>query len=116
MTDTFTKYVELIVLPNKEALTVATTLLNHWIWRNGLPLEFVTDQGKEFTNKMAEQLFASLDMRHTTMASYHPQCNSQVEVCNNTITKYLAAYVDESTFDWEVYVPALAFAYNTSFH
>jgi transposase InsO family protein len=116
ITDAFTKYVELVVLPNKEALTVATTLLNHWICRYGLPLEFVTDQGKEFTNKMAEQLFASLNVHHTTMASYHPQCNSQAEVCNKTIAKDLAAFVDESNFDWELYVPALAFAYNTSFH
>jgi hypothetical protein len=65
---------------------------------------------------MAEQLFASLDVRHSTTASYHPQCNSQAEVCNKTMAKYLAAFVDESTLDWELYVPALAFAYNTSFH
>jgi hypothetical protein len=97
-------------------LTVATALLNRWICRHGLPLEFVTGQGKEFTNKMAEQLFRSLEVRHSTTASYHPQCNSQAEVCNKTIAKYLAAFVDESTLDWELYVPALAFAYNTSFH
>ncbi len=65
---------------------------------------------------MAEQLFASLNVRPSTTASYHPQCNSQVEVCNKTITKYLAAFVNESTLDWEIYVAALAFAYNTSFH
>jgi hypothetical protein len=116
ITDAFTKYVELVVLPNKEALTVATALLNRWICRHGLPLEFITDQGKEFTNKMAEQLFKSLNVRHSTMASYHPQCNSQAEVCNKTIAKYLAAFVNESTLDWELYVPAIAFAYNTSFH
>jgi transposase InsO family protein len=116
ITDAFTKYVELVVLPNKEALTVATALLNRWICRHGLPLEFITDQGKEFTNKMAEQLFCSLDIRHSTTASYHPQCNSQAEVCNKTIAKYLAAFVNESTLDWELYVPALAFAYNTSYH
>jgi len=57
-----------------------------------------------------------LDVRHSTTASYHPQCNSQAEVCNKTIAKYLAAFVDESTLDWEMYVPALAFAYNTSYH
>jgi hypothetical protein len=74
------------------------------------------DQGKEFTNKMTEQLFTSLNVRHTTTASYHPQCNSQAKVCNKTIAKYLAAFVDESTSDWELYVPALAFGYNTSFH
>ncbi len=65
---------------------------------------------------MAEQLFHSLDVRHSTTASYHPQCNSQAEVCNKTIAKYLAAFVDESTLDCELYVPALAFAYNTSYH
>ncbi len=65
---------------------------------------------------MAMHLFASLDVRHTAMASYHPQCNSQAEVCNKMIAKYLAAFVNESTLDWELYVPALAFAYNTSFH
>jgi hypothetical protein len=74
------------------------------------------DQGKEFTNKMAEQLFHSLEVRHSMTASYHPQCNSQAEVCNKTIAKYLAAFVNESTLDWELYVPALAFAYNTSYH
>jgi hypothetical protein len=65
---------------------------------------------------MAEQLFHSLNVRHSTTASYHPQCNSQAKVCNKTIAKYLAAFVDESTLDWELYVPALAFAYNTSYH
>jgi transposase InsO family protein len=116
ITDAFTKYVELVVLPNKEALTVATALLNRWICRHGLPLEFITDQGKEFTNKMAEQLFCSLDVRHSMTASYHPQCNRQAEVCNKTIAKYLATIVNKSTLDWELYVPALAFAYNTSYH
>jgi hypothetical protein len=115
ITDAFTKYVKLVVLPNKEVWTVATALLNRWICRDGLPLEFITDQGKEFTNKMAEQVFCSLDVRHSTTASYHPQCNSQAKVCNKTIAKYLAAFVNESTLDWELYVPALAFAYNTSY-
>ncbi len=32
------------------------------------------------------------------------------------IAKYLSAFVDGSTLDWEIYVPALMFAYNTSFH
>jgi transposase InsO family protein len=116
ITDAFTKYVELVVLPNKEALTVATAILNRWICRHGLPLEFLTDQGKEFTNKMAQHLFEALDVHHSTTASYHPQCNSQAEVCNKTIAQYLSTFVDEGTTNWELFVPALAFAYNTSYH
>ena len=61
-------------------------------------------------------MFRALDIKHTTTLSYHPQCNSQAEVCNKTIAKYLAALVDESTLDWYMYVPAFMFAYNTSFH
>ncbi len=116
LTVTFTKYVELVTIPNKEAFTVAMAILNRWICRFGLPLEIVTDQGKEFTNLMAQQLFKALNIKHSTTSSYHPQCNSQAEVCNKTIAKYLAAFVDSSTLDWEPYVPALMFTYNTSFH
>jgi Integrase core domain len=116
LTDAFTKYDELVTIPNKEAFTVATAILNHWICHFGLPLEIVTDQGKEFTNQIATQLFRALNIRHSTTSSYHPQCNSQAEVCNKTIAKYLAAFVDSSTLDWEPYVPALMFTYNTSFH
>ncbi len=116
LTDAFTKYVELVTIPNKEAFTVATAILNRWICRFALPLEIVTDQGKEFTNLMAQQLFKALHIKHSTTSSYHPQCNSQAEVCNKTIAKYLAAFVDSSTLDWEPYVPALMFAYNASFH
>ncbi len=116
LTDAFTKYVELVTINNKEAFTVATAILNWCICHFGLPLEIVTDQGKEFTNLMAQQLFKALNIKHSTTSSYHPQCNSQVEVCNKTIAKYLAAFVDSSTLDWEPYVPALMFAYNTSFH
>jgi hypothetical protein len=65
---------------------------------------------------MAEQLFRSLDVRHSMTTSYHPQCNSQAEVCNKTIAKYLTAFVNESTLDWVLYMPALAFAYKTSYH
>jgi hypothetical protein len=54
---------------------------------------------------MAAHLFRSLDICHSTTTSYHPQCNSQAEVCNKTIAKYLAAFVDGSTLDWEIYVP-----------
>jgi hypothetical protein len=116
ITDVFPIYVTLVVLPNKEALTVATGILNCWICYFGLPLKLITDQGKEFTNKMAEHLFSSLDIRHSTTSSYHPQCISQAEVCKKTIAKYLAVFVDKSTLDWELYILALMFAYNTSVH
>ena len=116
MTDAFTKYVELVVLPDKEAITVTSAIFNRWICRFGLPLEIVTDRGREFSNKLSEELYKLLQLHHQTTAARHPQCNSQAEVCNKTIAKYLNSFVDKSTLDWEQYIPPLMFSYNTSFH
>jgi len=116
MTDAFTKYVELAAIPNKEAETVADRFFNKWICRYGAPKEIFTDQGREFVNKILEEVNRTLEIRHGTTSGYHPQSNSTAEVCNKTIQKYLASFVDRSTLDWELYLPPLAFCYNTSLH
>lgn len=116
ITDAFTKYVELVALPNKESATVAQAIFERWICRFGMPLEVITDGGKEFVGQLTKDLFKLLGIQHTTTSPYHPQCNSQAEVANKTIAKYLASFVADSTLDWEDYLWPLMFTYNTSFH
>ena len=116
MTDAFTKYVELVALPDKEALTVTSAIFNRWICRYGTPLEIISDQGREFNNKLSEELYKLLQLKHQTTSARHPQCNAAAEVCNKTIAKYLNSFVNESTLDWELYMAPLMFCYNTSFH
>jgi hypothetical protein len=48
MTDALTKYVKLVSLPNKEATTVTDAILSKWFCHFGMPLDLVTDVGKEF--------------------------------------------------------------------
>jgi hypothetical protein len=90
ITDAFTKYVKLVTLPNKEAATVAEAIFDKWICRFGTPIDLVTDQGMEFCAKFSKELFTRLGTAHLTMSSHHPQCNSQAEVANKTIAKYLS--------------------------
>ncbi len=116
MTDAFTKYAEAIAIPNKEAETVAMEIFIHWICRFGSPVQIHSDNGTEFVNKLSKELFKLLEIKHTTTTPGHPQCNAQAEVFNKTMAKYLASFVDESTLDWEQYLPALQFSYNTSYH
>ena len=116
MTDAFTKYVELVPLPNKEAPTVARAIFERWFCRYGMPLDVVTDQGSEFCAQLTEDLFKHMRVSHLRTTAYHPQCNSQAEVANKTIAKYLASFVDENTLDWEDYIAPLMLVYNTSFH
>jgi len=116
ITDAFTKYVELVALPNKEAATVAAAIFEKWFCRHGVPLDVITDQGKEFCAELTEDLFKLMKVDHLKTTAYHPQCNSQAEVANKTIAKYLASFVDDTTLDWEDYLAPLMFCYNTSFH
>ena len=116
MTDACTKYVELVALDNKEAATVAEAIFTRWICRYGVPIDIVTDKGREFCAELTESLLKKLGSSHFKTAPYHPQTNSQAEVANKTIAKYLASVVDDSTLDWEDYVFPLMFSYNTSFH
>ena len=116
ITDAFSKYAELVAIPDKEATTVASALFSRWLCRHGLPLEIVSDNGTEFCNQVIEKLLSHLNIQKTTTTPYHPQSNAQVEVCNKTIAKYLKTKVSTNTLDWEFYLAPMMFAYNTSFH
>ncbi|MGV0982828.1 MAG: hypothetical protein ACOYB0_10755, partial [Polynucleobacter sp.] len=82
----------------------------------GIPMELITDQGKEFCNKLSDEMYKLLDMKHGRTSAYHPQCNAQAEVFNKTISRYLTSVVGMNTLDWELYLAPLKFSYNTSFH
>ena len=116
MTDAFSKYVEIVAAPNKEAETISLAIFNRWICRFGCPLEIVSDGGKEFVNKISQELYKLLGIKHSSTTAYNPKCNAQVERCNQTVAKYLASFVNSTTLDWELYLAPLAFSYNTSLH
>jgi hypothetical protein len=62
------------------------------------------------------ELFQLLNVRHTKTSPAHPQCNAQVQVLNKTIKKFLQSFVDDTTLNWETFLPALAIFYNISYH
>jgi hypothetical protein len=95
---------------------VAKAIFNEWFCKFGIPAQIHTDGGKEFVNKLSNELFMLLNIQHTKTTPAHPQCNAQVEVFNKTVKKYLASFVDDTTLDWENVLPALMLFYNTSYH
>jgi IS30 family transposase len=111
ITDAFTKYAVVTKFDNKEAETVAKAIFNKLICKFGIPAQLHTDGGKEFVNKFSAEM--TYNVQHSKTSPYHPQCNSQVEVFNKTVKKYLASYVDDSTLNWDEWLPALMLAYNT---
>ncbi len=101
ITDTFTKCVLVTWVKNKIVENVAKDIFSEWFCKFGLPIQIHTDGGKEFVNKISQELFQLLNVQHTKTNLAHPQCNAQVEVFNKTVNKYLAYFVNETTLDWE---------------
>ncbi len=116
ITDAFTKYAVVTAIASKDAETVADAIYRDWFSKFRIPAQIHTDGGKEFINKLSEELFQLLNIRHTKTSPAHPQCNAQVEVFNKMVKKLLQSFVDDTTLNWETILPALAISYNTSYH
>ena len=64
ITDGFTKYTELVAIPNKSAETCSRALFERWICRFGVPAVLVSDRGREFLNDTVNQMTEYLGVTH----------------------------------------------------
>jgi hypothetical protein len=108
LTDAFTKYATITVIPNKNAKTVADAIFKKWFCKFRITAQIHTDGGRQFINKLSAELFSLLNVSHTKTLPAHLQCNSQVEVFKKTVKKYLASFVVDTGLNWETFLPALA--------
>jgi predicted aspartyl protease len=116
ITDAFSKWTELVAIPDKEAVTVASAFFNRWICRWACPKEILTDRGKEFCNQLMTELARLLDIDHKRTAAYHPQTNTAAESFNRTLIKILTAALEDPDGDWEAWLPVVTLTYNTRVH
>ena len=79
MTDGFTKYTELVAIPNKSAETCARALFERWICRFGVPAVLVSDRGREFLNDTVNQMTEYLGVTHKFTSPFHPETNASAE-------------------------------------
>ena len=86
------------------------------VCRHGVPEAALSDRGPNFQSEVIDQLLEMLDIHRLRTSAYHPQCDGETERFNRTIEQMLACYVAEEQAEWDVYLPKMAFAYNTSVH
>lgn len=113
ITNTFTKYVEIVAIPNKEAETVALSVFRKCICEYGCLAIIHTGNVKEFINKIATEQYQKLNIKGTNRPPAHPKCSSYF---NKTLNKFMKNVVDENKLNLELYLAPLLFCYNTSYH
>ena len=100
--DYFTKWPEVFALPNHEAETVASFLVNQVFTHFGVPGELHSNQGHEFESQVFCECCRLLVFHKTRTMPLHPQSDGMVERFNATIVHQLAKYYREDQRDWDV--------------
>lgn len=114
--DYFSKWPEIIPIPDQRAKTVATALLKDVICRHGIPLELHSDQGRSFESAVFQELMRLLGIKKTRTTPLHPQSDGLVERMIRTLLQYLSMYVAENQKDWDQWIPLFLLAYRSSRH
>ena len=112
--DYFTRWMEAYPIPNQEATTVATKLVDEFFCRFFIPEQLHSDQGKQFKSEVIAAICDQLQIDKSRMTPYHPQSDGLVERFNRTLVNMLATCTQKHPFDWETHVKKMCMAYNSS--
>ena len=116
ITDYFTRHVTAIALPNCTAETTAQALFNEYFCKYGVPAVILSDQGSHFRNQLMENIKSLIGYNHIYSTPYHPQTNGIVERFNATFIPQISKLQDTQHNNWDEYLQAVVFAYNTGIH
>ena len=116
MVDCFTRWTEAFPLPDKTAQSVADAFFNQVVCRFGMPAVIHSDQGREFENKILQELCLLGGSHKTKTTPYHPESDGMVERFNRTLLMMLAMFAGKNRDDWDDLLPAVMMAYRSSVH
>ena len=87
---------EVYLLPNKEAVTVAEALVKKFVCQFGVPLIIHSDQGRNFESLVFSDMCRLLGIHKTRTTPLHPQSDGMVERFNRTVEDQLSKFVDDN--------------------
>ena len=112
--DYFTRWMEVFPMPNQEAATVASKLVDEVFCRFAMPEQLHSDQGRQFEAEVISHICKLLQIEKIRTTPYHPQSDGLVERFNRTLLSMLSTTIDEHPLEWEDHLRKVCFAYNTS--
>ena len=114
VTDYATKWAESFPMKNQESETIAEFIIQV-ILRFGTPETILSDRGENFNSELMKYLFERFsNIIRVTSTSYSPQTNANTERFNRTLGGMLRTCEDK--LDWDLNIPFVNSAYNTSVH
>jgi hypothetical protein len=112
MVDVFTRFCFIKAIKNKEAATIARTLLKFFM-DFGFPKIWQSDNAPEFTSEIMKELASQMQIQARTVTPYHPRANGLAEAHVKTITNAIRKKVNAAIRDWKPTLQFIQYAINT---
>lgn len=109
--DRYTRWPEVIPLPDIRAETVAHAFLYTWISRFGIPAIITTDLGRQFESELFRSLTNYLGTQHVRTTAYHPQANGMIERQHRQLKASIRCH---NTEDWVDCLPLILLGIRTA--
>jgi transposase InsO family protein len=109
MIEHFSKWIELVALPDKFSEGAAYSFLDCVLNRFGAPAEVLTDQGREFLGEF-QTLCEQAMIDHRTTSKDHPEADGLGERMVQTVKRGLRKYSLNKGHhgDWDLQLPWIA--------
>ena len=99
-----------------DADTAAKFFYEEIVLQFGPPDTILTDRGTHFLNQTIERITEHLETKHLRTTAYHPQANGMTERFNGTLCTALAKLAEGNIDEWDIYIPAVLYAYRIRTH
>ena len=109
-----TRWADAVALKRITASSIVDQLLERVFLRYGTPAEIQSDNGKQFTAQLNQEIVENLHSRACYSSTYHSQAQGLTERWNKTLTSILRSFVNQTHSNWPEFVPWAVWAYNTT--
>lgn len=109
----FTRWVELFLMRQAHAKTIAKIFRMEIFTRWGVPDFIVSDRCTQFVSSLLKDLCEQWKITQKLTTAYHPQTN-MTERINRTLKCMIASYVDDNHKKWDQHLPEFKFAINSA--
>jgi len=113
--DSFTKWPEVLPVPNVRSETIASALLYKVFARFGIPLEIHSDRAPNFGSELFAEVMKLLGVQRTRTTPLHPSANP-VERYNRTLKEHLMLMINETQSDWDLQAQLFLMGYRALPH